>query len=94
MFFCKGVLETVKKLGWVPEIIHCHGWMSALMPVYLKTVYDNDPHFSNAKVIYSIYDVQNKNKFSQDFKDKLAFDEIPVDELNIEGNMDVKSMVQ
>ena len=52
MFFCKGVLETVKKLGWVPEIIHCHGWMSALMPVYLKTQYQNDPHFSNAKVIY------------------------------------------
>ena len=92
MFFCKGVLETVKKLGWVPEIIHCHGWMSALMPVYLKTVYDNDPHFSNAKVIYSIYDVQNKNKFSKDFKDKLAFDEIPVDELDINGTIDVKTL--
>ena len=92
MFFCKGVLETVKKLGWVPEIIHCHGWMSALMPVYLKTVYDNDPHFSNAKVIYSIYDVQNKNKFSKDFKAKLAFDEIPVDELDINGTIDVKTL--
>ena len=92
MFFCKGVLETVKKLGWVPEIIHCHGWMSALMPVYLKTLYQNDPHFSNAKVIYSIYDVQNKNKFSKNFKEKLAFDEIPVDELNIEGNIDVKNL--
>lgn len=92
MFFCKGVLETVKKLGWVPEIIHCHGWMSALMPVYLKTLYLNDPHFSNAKVIYSVYDVQNRNKFSKNFKEKLAFDEIPVDDLNIEGNMDVKSL--
>ena len=92
MFFCKGVLETVKKLGWVPEIIHCHGWMSALMPVYLKTQYQNDPHFSNAKIIYSIYDVQNKNKFSKSFKEKLAFDEIPVDELNIEENMDVKTL--
>ena len=92
MFFCKGVLETVKKLGWVPEIIHCHGWMSALMPVYLKTLYQNDPHFSSAKVIYSIYDVQNKNKFSKNFKEKLAFDEIPVDELNIEENMDVKTL--
>ena len=92
MFFCKGVLETVKKLGWVPEIIHCHGWMSALMPVYLKTLYQNDPHFSSAKVIYSIYDVQNKNKFSKNFKEKLAFDEIPVDELNIVGNMDVKTL--
>ena len=92
MFFCKGVLETVKKLGWVPEIIHCHGWMSALMPVYLKTIYENDPHFSNAKVIYSIYDVQNKNKFSKDFKDKLAFDEIPVDELDINGTIDVKTL--
>jgi starch synthase len=56
IFFCKGVLETVKKLGWSPDVVHCHGWMSALVPYYLKTVFKNDPVFSGAKVVFSIYE--------------------------------------
>jgi len=56
IFFCKGALETVKKLGWAPDIVHCHGWMSALVPAYIKTTYKNDPTFKNSKVVYSIYD--------------------------------------
>ena len=55
IFFCKGALETVKKLGWSPDVVHCHGWMSALVPVYLKTTYKDDPTFKNAKVVYSAY---------------------------------------
>ena len=55
IFFCKGVMETVKKLGWAPDIIHCQGWMTSLVPVYLKTVYKDEPVFRNAKVIYSVY---------------------------------------
>ncbi|MGK6349982.1 glycogen/starch synthase [Parapedobacter sp. DT-150] len=55
VFFCKGALETVKKLGWAPDVIHCHGWMSALIPAYVKTAYKNDPTFKDAKVIYSLY---------------------------------------
>jgi len=50
MFFCRGVLETVKKLGWKPDVIHCHGWMTSLMPMYVKDIYKNDPHFSDTKV--------------------------------------------
>jgi starch synthase len=83
MFFCRGVLETVKKLGWIPDVVHCHGWMTALMPVYLKSVYQNDPHFSNLKVIYSVYNQVLKGAFPKNFKKKLEFDEIPVEKLDL-----------
>ncbi len=55
LFFCKGALETVKKLGWSPDVVHCHGWFTAMVPAYLKTVYQNDPAFKDAKVFYSLY---------------------------------------
>lgn len=54
-FFCKGVLETVKKFGWPPNIIHCHGWMTSLIPYYLKTNYKDDPVFNNSKAVFSVY---------------------------------------
>ena len=92
MFFCRGVLETVKKLGWIPDIVHCHGWMTALMPVYLKSVYSNDPHFSSAKVIYSIYNRDEKIKFSKNLDEKLEFDNIPVSELNITGSIGINKL--
>ncbi|MGB1076480.1 MAG: glycogen/starch synthase [Flavobacteriales bacterium] len=56
IFFVRGVLETVKKLGWAPDIIHCSGWMTHLLPVYLKQVYSKDPYFENSKVVCSLYD--------------------------------------
>jgi starch synthase len=92
MFFCRGVLETVKKLGWMPDIVHCHGWMTALMPVYLRSVYSNDPHFSGAKVIYSIYNRDETIKFSKNLEEKLEFDNIPVSELGIKGSIGVKKL--
>lgn len=92
MFFCRGVLETVKKLGWMPDIVHCHGWMTALMPVYLKSIYSNDPHFSGAKVIYSIYNRDEKIKFSKNLEEKLEFDNIPVSELDIKGSIGVNKL--
>ena len=56
IFFCRGVVETVKKLGWKPDIVHCHGWMTSLLPLYLKNMYRDDPHFINAKTMYTVYD--------------------------------------
>lgn len=56
VFFCKGALETVKKLGWSPDVIHCHGWMSALVPAYIKTAYKDDPTFKDTKIVYSLYE--------------------------------------
>ena len=55
VFFCKAVLETVKKFQWPPDIIHCHGWLTSLIPLYLKTAYKNEPVFNNTKVVYSVY---------------------------------------
>ncbi len=56
IFFTRGVVETVKKLGWAPDLVHCNGWFTGLMPFYLKEVLKDNPMFSDAKVIYSIYD--------------------------------------
>lgn len=70
IFFCKGALETVKKLGWSPDIIHCHGWMSSLVPMYVKTAYKNEPTFKNSKVVYSVYGNDFKETLCKDFHKK------------------------
>ena len=70
IFFCKGALETVKKLGWAPDVVHCHGWMSSLVPVYLKTTYKDDPTFKNSKIVYSIYENDFTDKLGDDFTRK------------------------
>ncbi|PVH24810.1 glycogen/starch synthase [Sphingobacterium corticibacter] len=56
LFFGKGAIETVKKLGWSPDVIHCHGWFSAMIPAYIKNVYNQDPAFKDTKIIYSLYE--------------------------------------
>ena len=66
VFFCKGVLETVRKFGWAPDIIHCHGWMTSLIPMYLKTAYSNEPIFQRAKVIYSVYSESQEDNFDKE----------------------------
>ncbi|HEY1008650.1 MAG: glycogen/starch synthase [Daejeonella sp.] len=70
IFFCKGALETVKKLGWSPDVVHCHGWMSSLVPAYLKTIYKDDPTFKNSKVVYSVYDDAFENSLNAGFAAK------------------------
>jgi len=66
IFFARGVLETVKKLRWNPDIIHCHGWLSALIPLYIKTAYREEPAFRDSKIVYSLYD----KAFNRYFSDK------------------------
>jgi starch synthase len=67
IFFCKGALETVKKFGWPPDVIHCSGWMTGLIPAYLKTVYKKEPVFAHSKVIYTIGQTTFKEKLGADF---------------------------
>ena len=67
VLFCKGALETVKKFGWPPDIIHCSGWMTGLIPMYIKCAYKKEPVFSNCKVIYTIGQVTFKEKLGSDF---------------------------
>ncbi len=71
IFFSKGVLETVKKLGWAPDVVHCNGWYSGLIPIYLRTAYKNNPIFSNLKIVYSLYDDDFSEKFSKKFVGKM-----------------------
>lgn len=73
IFFCKGALETVKKLGWSPDIVHCHGWMTSLIPMYLKTHYAEDPIFVNAKSVYTMYNHQVDFPMPDDFADKASY---------------------
>ncbi len=73
IFFARGVLETVKKLRWAPDVIHCQGWISQILPLYLKKAYIDDPIFSNSKVVTSIYDDTPGTDFPADFKDKILF---------------------
>ena len=67
IFFCKGALETVKKFGWPPDIIHTSGWMTGLIPAYLKTVYKKEPVFGNSKVVFTIGQNTFKEKLGSDF---------------------------
>lgn len=73
IFFARGVLETVKKLRWAPDVIHCQGWISHLIPAYLKKAYKDDPIFSNCKVVLSLYDDTPKEAFASDFAEKTVF---------------------
>lgn len=56
VFFARGVLETVKKLRWTPDVVHCHGWFSAIAPIYLRNMFADDPIFANTKIVVSLYD--------------------------------------
>ena len=73
IFFARGVLETVKKLRWAPDVIHCQGWISQLVPVYLKKAYKDDPIFSTSKVVLSLYDDTPVAPFDPAFADKACF---------------------
>ncbi len=76
VFFCKGVIETVKKFGWAPDIVHCHGWMTSLIPFYLKTTYSKEPLFKDSRVVYSVYQNDPGKNFGNDFFAKASINEL------------------
>ena len=81
IFFCRGVLETVKKLGWNPDIIHCHGWMTSLIPMYIKTAYKEDPVYRNTKIVYSVYGNEFKETLNENFSKKLKMEGVTADDV-------------
>lgn len=86
IFFIRGVMETVKKLRWEPDIIHCHGWITALTPLYLKHLYKEEPIFAHSKVVYSLYDDEYPMPFDQRLAEKMQMDGIiPEDVAPIAG---------
>ena len=72
IFFARGVLETVKKLNWSPDVVHCMGWMSAVAPIYLKKVFNDDPLFRDVKVVVSLCDDRFEQPFNEGFAQKVA----------------------
>ena len=83
IFYCKGVIETVRKLGWAPDIIHCQGWFASLVPMYIKKLYAEEPLFDNVKVIYSIFDNSFDGVLSNTLTEKLLFEKL--EESNVSG---------
>jgi starch synthase len=83
IFFCRGVLETVKKLGWSPDVIHCHGWMTSLIPFFVKTGYKDEPMFKNSKVVYSSYFQDMEESFSPNLAKKLKMDGVTADDMKL-----------
>lgn len=95
IFYVRGVLETVKKLRWMPDIIHCHGWMTALTPLFIKTNYADDPCLKNAKVIYSLYNDEFKETFNPDFAEKIKFGNISDKDVKfIDKETDYKTLTE
>ena len=83
IFFARGVLETVKKLRWKPDIIHCQGWISHVLPLYLKKIYKDDPIFTDSKLILSLYDEADSFTFADDMRSKIILPGIKNKDLDI-----------
>jgi len=76
IFFAKGVIETVKKLNWSPDIIHVHGWLASLLPLYLKQFYKDEPLFNESKIVTSVYNKGFEGTLNHDLINKVKFDKI------------------
>jgi len=76
IFFARGVLETVKKLRWAPDVVHCQGWFTGLLPLYLKKAYNEEPLFTNSKVVYSVYDDDFQKPLNKELKNKVKIEGI------------------
>lgn len=86
IFFARGVLETVKKQRWAPDIIHCNGWISQVLPLYLKKAYKDDPIFSQSKIVLSLYGDTPKESFSPDFAQRVLFGSITPKDVAVLGD--------
>lgn len=82
VFFCKGVIETVRKFGWPPDIIHCHGWMTALVPAFIQKGYKSDPVFSNSSILYSAFEHDMDKNISENFVEKAQISNIEKGDLD------------
>ena len=75
IFFARGVIETIKKLNWVPDVIHFNGWMASFIPIYLKNYYKNDSYFNDTKLVLSVYNEKDA-PLEHNIAEKLQFDNI------------------
>lgn len=82
IFFAKGVVETVKKLNWSPDIIHVHGWLASFLPLYLRNYYSNEPLFENSKIVTSVYNHGFDGTLNTQLIEKIRFDGIGEDKIS------------
>lgn len=94
IFFCKGILETVKKLGWAPDIIHCHDWMTSLVPMYLKNVYNQDPILKKARTIFTVYNTGFSYKFEKTWLEALKGENLDKEARTILSSADFGGLVK
>jgi starch synthase len=94
IFYSRGVLETVKKLGWGPDVVHCHGWITSLVPLNIKRAYKDNPLFTDTKVIYSIYDDDFPDMLNKDFANKIKMEGISTKDLKHYKNANYVSMIK
>ena len=83
IFFARGVLETVRKLRWSPDLVHCLGWFTSLVPLYIKKSYREDPLFSDSKVIFSVYDHGFDQALDESFARKILVDGVTPDHVGL-----------
>ncbi len=83
IFFAKGVIETVKKLNWAPDVIHVHGWLASFLPIYLRNYYGHEPLFENSRIVTSVYDQGFEGVLGEHTVEKVRFDAIDEDALEI-----------
>jgi starch synthase len=94
IFFARGVLETVKKLRWSPDSVHCMGWFTGLVPLYLKKAYHDDPLFMNSKVVFSIYNDSFTKPLNKNFKKKLKIEGINDEDLSVLKSNDFEDLTK
>jgi starch synthase len=94
IFFARGVLETVKKLGWGPDIIHCHGWFTSFLPLYVKKSYRDNPLFSDTKVVFSVYDDAFREEFPADLAKKVKYDGVTNKDLSYFKKIDYVNLIK
>lgn len=94
IFFSRGVLETVKKLGWKPDVIHCSGWLGLMMPLYLKNLYSKDPHFEDTKIVLSLFDTKFNESFDEKLIEALRYDGLEEDLLDDNGKVSFKKLLE
>ncbi|GEC70921.1 starch synthase [Flavobacterium flevense] len=94
IFFAKGVVETVKKLNWVPDIIHVHGWMAAMLPVYMKHFYKNEALFSETKIVTSVYGQSFDGTLDVEMINKVKLDGVPQEQVEMLATPDYENIIK
>jgi starch synthase len=94
IFFARGVLETVRKLRWSPDLVHCHGWFTSMVPLYIKNAYREDPLFADSKVIFSFYDNGFESPLDPSFSKKVLVDGVSDDHISMVKDPGYENLVR